>query len=53
MIDNCVTTCIIKALSKIIVDGGLAEEEDTNDMDNTDTNTNTLNWANKALQQHK
>ena len=47
-IEDRATMCIIKVLSKIIVNGGLSEDEDTNDMDNTDANT--LNWANKALQ---
>ena len=42
------TTRIIKALSKIIVEGRQSDDEDANDMDTTDTNT--LNWANKALQ---
>ena len=50
-IEDCVTMHIIKALSKIIVNGGQSEDEDTNDMDNTDANT--LNWANKALQRCK
>ena len=48
MTEDQVTTCIIKALSKIIVDGGQSDDEDTNDMDTTDANT--LNQANKALQ---
>ena len=51
MIEDRATMHIIKALSKIIVDGGQSEDEDTNDMDNTDANT--LHWANKALQQRK
>ena len=51
MTEDWVTTRIIKALSKIIVDGGQSDDEDANDRDTTDTNT--PNWANKALQQCK
>ena len=46
--EDQVTTCIIKALSKIIVDKGQSDDEDANARDTSDANT--PNQGNKALQ---
>ena len=49
-------TCIVKALSRLIAEGGPEEDDATSNMDHMDhtgTDTNTLNWANKVLQRRK
>ena len=56
MSDDCATTHIIKALSRLIADGRPEEDDTTSEMDHTDhtgTNTNTSSQANKALQRRK
>ena len=57
MNDDQAMTHIIKALSRLISEGGQEEDDTTSDaehMDHIDAGTNnTSNWANKALQRHK
>ena len=54
--DDHATTCIIKALSRLIAEGGPEEDDATSEMDHTDhtgNDTNASNQANKAFQRCK